>query len=1397
MRRPRLTPPAMPGGDVPLTAPPEVPRPVPPNLISRIMPIIMIVAVLGMLAMFFTMGSAMMRSPFMLMFPLMMLMSTVGMLLGGRSSGPKPAELDEQRKDYLRYLNRTRAEVLETGAAQRRAGEWSHPAPGALMTSVGSRRMWERRPKDPDFAHVRVGVGSQHLATRLQKPETGPIEDLEPVSTVALRRFVRTHSVVHSLPIAINLRSFPAINIDGDRERTRMLVRTMIAQLCTFHGPDHLRVAVITAHPNGGAWDWTKWLPHVGHPTKVDGIGAARMLYHSLGGCEHELDDVLSERGRFVRNNPQPLESEHYVVVIDDGHVEGTEQLVGDVGLDGVTVIDLTAPAAGLAVRRGLQLVVDERRIAARSSAGVEEFATADTYPEIEAESLARAIGRYHVASAAQLIDLDAPGSGDQGLMSLLGITDAAAITPEQVWRPRSPRDRLRVPVGTTPDGRPVEIDIKEAAENGMGPHGLCVGATGSGKSEFLRTLVTAMITTHPPEALNLILVDFKGGATFLGLESLPHVSAVITNLEDEIQLVDRMMDALRGEMNRRQELLRASGNFANVGDYEKARAAGAPLDPLPALFIVVDEFSELLAQKPEFAELFVAIGRLGRSLHMHLLLASQRLEEGKLRGLDSHLSYRIGLKTFSAGESRTVLGVTDAYNLPSQPGSAYLKTDADELLRFNAAYVSGPYESPNQSDYSHDGSTTHRPVEFTATGVPLPELPEHDDRPPTTPHGTAATATTGAASNDPFAGLPSFDDLLKGVTPGSTTTDLAATTADAAGAPGGAAGDTDDTHTPPTLLDVVVSRLRDHGTPAHEVWLPPLDVPDTVGQLHQLRVACPDDPAAHDLQPRSIVRPTPLRWPIGIIDRPYEQRRDMFMVDVSGADGNIALAGGPQSGKSTVIRTFILSAAVSQPPEAVQFMCIDLGGGALASVRDVPHVSGVAGSRDIDAVRRMVGEASMLLTEREDRFHALGVESMADYRRLRADYFATPEPDRPGSPLAGERFGDLFLIIDGWATFREDFEDLAEAVHTLASRGLSYGVHVVLASPRWSDIRAKVRDFLGTRIELRLGDPTESLAGRRVGDLVPSGRPGRGITLDGHHTLCALPRLDDDVDVNHLGAGVRGAATQLAELYGDRRAPAVRMLSADIPRHGLLAEIARSGAHFAPHEALIGIGESALQPIVLDFAKDQHFLAYADIGSGKTTLLRNIVESLITNGTAEHNKIVLIDYRRTMLGIVPPDHLAAYVSSSKSAENVIPQLEKFFAGRIPGEDITPQQLKERSWWSGPEVYIIVDDFDMVAHSTSKDPLAPLLPLLPQARDIGLHFIVVRRIGGANRSTYGGTIGKLKELSVNTLIMSGPREESGLVEKYKPRPLPPGRGALFTREKGMEMIQICSVPPLV
>ena len=1337
VRRLRVSPPRMPGGEVNLQGPPEVPRVIPGNLLMKLLPFVMIVAVVGMIALMVTVGGRdMARNPMFLIFPMMMIMSMAGMFMGGGArQGKAAAELNEERKDYFSYLSGLRDDSDTTGDQQRTALEWSHPDPRALADVVGTRRMWERRPTDGDFSHVRVGVGTHRLATRLLAPETGPPEDLEPVSTVALRRYVKTHSVVHALPTAVSLRAFPLITFEGDRKLAQQLVRSMVLELCTFHGPDHVQVAVVTANPDGENWSWVKWLPHAQHPTDRDGLGPMRLLFPTLELLERSLADDLGQRGRFARNAEVVKGLKQLVVVLDDGYITGDERMTTDAGLDSTTILDLNGPAEGLAPRRGLQLVVEGDDVGARTAVGVERFATPDTITIAEAEATARRIGRYRLASAAHIVSLESDSRAeDPGLMNLLKISDAAEIVPEQVWRRRTPRERLRVPIGYTPNGLPLELDIKESAESGMGPHGLCIGATGSGKSEFLRTLVLSMITSHSPDALNLVLVDFKGGATFLGLEGVPHIAAIITNLEDELILVDRMRDALAGELNRRQELLRSAGNFPNVTEYERARANGAELDPLPALFIIVDEFSELLSQKPDFAELFVMIGRLGRSLHVHLLLASQRLEEGKLRGLDSHLSYRIGLKTFSAGESRSVLGVPDAYHLPSVPGSAFLKCDAAEPLRFNTCYVSGEYVRPRRS--AQTGRVKQlgalAPRLFTATPVKKQELPP--------------AAAVGAPANEP----------VEAATPSATKT---------------------------TLLDMVVSRLRGHGRPAHEVWLPPLDESPAVNDL--LPVSNWDAP--ENLNGR-------LWMPLGLVDRPYDQRRDLLTVDLSGAQGNMAVVGGPQSGKSTALRTLIMSAAATHTPEQVQFFCLDFGGGTLGSLANLPHVGGVAGRMDADAVRRTVAEVSGLLRSRELLFRDLGIESMRDFRQRKARLATLPPQQAAQDPLSQDKFGDLFLVIDGWASVRSDFEILEPTLQALAIQGLSYGVHLVISASRWFEIRAAVKDMLGTRIELRLGDPLDSDVGRKFAELVPVGRPGRGMTPQRLHLLVALPRLDSSSAVEDLPAAVAASVSAVRTRYADRQAPRVRMLPHSVDR-GTVVRAARAAGLLDKSRIAIGINEEDLQPVVVDFDSQPLMVALADIECGKSGLLRNIAAGVMENATPKQAKIILVDFRRSLLGVVDNDYLGGYATASQSCTELMTDLAASLKERLPPAEVTQQQLKERSWWSGPDLFVMIDDYDLITGTSLNHPLGPLVEYLPQARDIGLRVIVTRRTGGAGRAMMDPIIGRMRDLSCNALVMSGSKEEGALFG-YKPTQMPPGRGMLVSRSMRSGVVQLSRMPDL-
>ncbi|SKL39506.1 Putative FtsK/SpoIIIE family protein [Mycobacteroides abscessus subsp. bolletii] len=189
IRRPRLAVPRVPGGEVNVQPPPEIPRPVPSPIIAKIMPLVMVVAMVGMIAFFVTSGSfgggaggGMMRSPMFMLFPIMMMVSMVSMVSNSGGKGAKTSEINEDRKDYLRYLEVVRKNVTDTGAAQRKALLWNNPDPSALWTLAGGRRMWERRPGDSDYCHVRVGTGDQRLAAQLVAPEIGPVEELENLS---------------------------------------------------------------------------------------------------------------------------------------------------------------------------------------------------------------------------------------------------------------------------------------------------------------------------------------------------------------------------------------------------------------------------------------------------------------------------------------------------------------------------------------------------------------------------------------------------------------------------------------------------------------------------------------------------------------------------------------------------------------------------------------------------------------------------------------------------------------------------------------------------------------------------------------------------------------------------------------------------------------------------------------------------------------------------------------------------------------------------------------------------------------------------------------------------------------------------------------------------------------
>ncbi|MEV5489225.1 type VII secretion protein EccCa [Streptomyces bobili] len=1311
-RPPRALPSEVPTGEIAVQPPPELPR---NNQESVLMQLLPTLGMGGSVVFFFTSGQ-----PFMRIMGMVMIASTIAMSVAMviRFRRGNQGQLADLRRDYLSYLRQTRLRTVETARAQRDAQYYLHPSPEQLWALVAEgSRVWERRPGDEDFAQVRIGLGAQSLATPLVTPETGPVEQLEPLTAGALQRFLAVHSTLDALPMAVSLRAFYHVTVSGDPQSVRSSARAMAASLAALHSPQDLILVVAAGREELPHWEWAKWLPHVQAPGTVDGAGSRRLIGADTRELEELIASRLTGRPRFHPNAAPLAEEPHVVVVLDGVSLPPDSFLANPEGLQGVTVLEVV-PGELTGAGGELSIVVEPGMLHLESGHGAVYEGTPDTLSYESAEVLARQLAPLRMASGG---DDDEPLLANLEFTDLLSLGDAASVDPLRTWRPRSMAERLRVPIGVGEDGRPVMLDLKEAAQEGMGPHGLCVGATGSGKSELLRTLVLGLAVTHSSETLNFVLADFKGGATFAGMAQMPHVAAVITNLADDLTLVDRMGDSIRGELNRRQEMLRDAGNYANIHDYEKARAAGAPLQPIPSLVLVIDEFSELLTAKPDFIEMFVQIGRIGRSLGVHLLLASQRLEEGRLRGLETYLSYRIGLRTFSAAESRAALGVPDAYTLPNVPGSGFLKFGTDEMLRFKAAYVSGVYRStPQRAAGGGPLPLDRQPVLFTAAEVPVRYVPVPQQRP----------------SGDD----PEVDEAL----------------AD-------------------TVLDVIVRRLEAQGPAAHQVWLPPLDSPPSLDSLLPGLTAVPG---------RGLTQPGyegagRLVVPVGLVDKPFEQRRDALWVDFSGAAGHMQILGGPQSGKSTLLRSLISSFALTHTPHEVQFYGLDFGGGGMASLAGLPHVGGVASRLDPERVRRTVAEVYGVLNRREEYFRSAGIPSITEFRarRARGEISVTDQP-----------WGDVFLVIDGWGNFRADYEALDQVIHEIAARGLGYGIHLVLTASRSMEVRAALKDHLMNRLELRLGDTMDSEVDRKAAANVPTGVPGRGLSPQKLHFMAAVPRIDGLASDTDLADATQALSAEVSRHWEAPGAPEVRLLPREFPAAQL-----PSGDRFPQRGVAFSLDENNLEPVFLDFEQDPFFLVFGESESGKSNLLRLLIKQLTERYAGDDCKFFVVDNRRSLLGATPPSHLAEYIPMSNAMDHHMSALADLMKRRSPTADVTAQQLRDRSWWRGPTVFVVIDDYDLVATS-SGNPLAGLTELLPFARDVGVRFIVARSTAGAGRASYEAFMQRIKELGAQGVVLAGDPGEGDLLGGVRPRPMPAGRGIFVSRRRGKPLVQVGLFP---
>ena len=595
--------------------------------------------------------------------------------------------LKEEDTRFAEAVESFRGEIAEAAAveAARRQELVPDPATVVRRAELPTTLLWQRRSEDADFLSLHAGTGDAPWRPELdQRAASSKLED-EAKAAIADSRLT-------AAPVVADLSDAGVVGIVGDREGALALARSLLTQATVHCGPADLTVGIFCDAGRADDWGWASWLPHArvaGSSTGARWMSAQRdQSAAMLRGLRESLDELPTPNLLVV------VDSE----VLTEGRDAPARNLLGE----GRTVPGQSL-RPGEHPRRvsGIVIATNEQQLPAACTTiitvGADAAATVyrpEDRTRVEDVVLAGLSAETAERSARSVAHFDdpellVPGASLPSLVrlpELLAGDDTVARTPTGT----SPADAIRAawdgrtgfstPIGSSESGV-LEIDLVRD-----GPHGLVGGTTGSGKSEFLRSLVAGLAARNDPTRLNFLLVDFKGGAAFAACERLPHTIGTISNLDE--QLADRAIRALEAELERRQRVFAAAG--ADIDNLD-AYLATKPVEPMPRLLLVVDEFAMLAKDFPDVLTSLVAVAAVGRTLGVHMILATQRPAGVVSEDILANTNMRVALRVQSREDSSNVIGVPAAAGIGrQQTGRAYVKLGQDDITPVQTALVTG-----------------------------------------------------------------------------------------------------------------------------------------------------------------------------------------------------------------------------------------------------------------------------------------------------------------------------------------------------------------------------------------------------------------------------------------------------------------------------------------------------------------------------------------------------------------------------------------------------------------------------------------------------------------------------------------------------------------------------------
>ena len=590
-------------------------------------------------------------------------------------------ELKKRNEMYIDYLTEREDEIKTLYKKQEVVLKKLYPSMHEAIHVIKNfgRRLWEKSPKNDDFLNVYIGKGTVDTSFSINIPneEFGEREDtllLKP------RELKEKYSKLERMPISINLRDNYGIGFVGNKDKISSLVKNIVLEVAVYHYYEDVNFICLCNDENIDKWMWMRWLPHIWSKNRdVRFMGVGKKSCHAV------LDVVNSIISKRSEKNSSKLP--HFIMVVTDPTLIENESIAMYLDKEVSENLGLTT----LYVYENMELIpkqcsqiveVSENRkgklINIEDSGNVIEF-TYEDYSNELFDQLTRRMGPIYVKKNYSENTLPKKIT----LYELYKVDHARELNIESRWNQNDVTKKINAPLGVNASGTLIGLDLDEKAH---GPHGLVAGTTGSGKSELLQTIIVSLAINYPPSDVSFILIDYKGGGMANLFLNLPHLIGTITNLDGN--LVNRSLTLIKSELKRRQEIF-AKYEVNHINGYKKLEKKDHSLEPLPHLVIIADEFAELKSDQPEFMKELVSTARIGRSLGVHLILATQKPAGVVDSQIWSNSKFKLCLKVQDESDSKEMLKKSDA-SFIVEPGRGYFQVGNDEYYELIQTAWSG-----------------------------------------------------------------------------------------------------------------------------------------------------------------------------------------------------------------------------------------------------------------------------------------------------------------------------------------------------------------------------------------------------------------------------------------------------------------------------------------------------------------------------------------------------------------------------------------------------------------------------------------------------------------------------------------------------------------------------------